>query len=348
MAEPNDPRETPLHPRHIRPLLGHAAAEAALLAAHASGKLHHAWLLSGPRGVGKATLAYRFARFLLGRPAGGGGFFAEESLDVDPQAPAAQLIAARSHPDLLVIERSLDRDGKRLKAQISAEDARAATEFFSLTPAMGGHRICIVDAADDLNPTAANALLKILEEPPRSALFLLVSHSPGRLLPTIRSRAIGLGLSPLATEEVADVVSRLAPGTTPDEVEHVSILSGGSPGRALELLASGGARLFLEARPLFGSPRSASRKALFEIAGAMQRREAADDYQVFSGLMLDWLAVQGREAAMAGAGDEAAEWARLTQEIGHSIRRANVLNLDRRQLLIDAFEMMEQARASRP
>lgn len=347
MAETNDPRETPLHPRFARPLLGHAAAESALLGAHASGKLHHAWLLTGPRGVGKATLAYRFARFLLGRPAGGGGFFAEDNLDIDPQAPAAQLIAARSHPDLLVIERSLDRDGKRLKAQISAEDARAAGEFFALTPAMGGHRICIVDAADDLNPTAANALLKILEEPPKSALFLLVSHSPGRLLPTIRSRAIALGLSPLDARSVAEVVERLAPGAGPEEARRVAELSGGSPGRALDLLGSGGARLFLEARPLFGSPRSASRKALLDIAGAMQRREAADDYQVFAGLMMDWLAATGREAAVAGAAGEAAEWARVSQEIGHSIRQANVLNLDRRQLLIDAFELMEQARARR-
>ncbi|MGE0213093.1 MAG: DNA polymerase III subunit delta' [Parvibaculaceae bacterium] len=345
MPETTDPRETPLHPRHPRPLRGHAVAERALLQAFSSGKLHHAWLIAGARGVGKATLAYRFARFLLSRSGGAGGFFGEDSLDVNPQAPAAQLITARSHPDLLVVERSLDREGKRLKAQISAEDARAATEFFALTPAMGGHRICIVDAADDLNPTAANALLKILEEPPRSALFLLIAHSPGRLLPTIRSRAIALSLSPLATDEVAEVVERLAPGTGPEEIRHAAALSGGSPGRALDLLGSSGARLFLEARPLFGSARSASRKALFEIAGAMQRREAAEDYQVFAGLMLDWLAAQGREAAVAGAGGEASAWARLSQEIGHSIREANVLNLDRRQLLIDAFDMMEQAQA---
>ncbi len=337
MTETNDPRETPLHPRHAKRLIGHEKAETGLLSAYRCGKLHHAWLIAGPKGIGKATLAYRFARFVLQGPN------AQTSLDPDPDSLASQLIAARSHPDLLVVERSLDRDGKRLKAQISAEEARAAGQFFSLTPAMGGYRVCIVDAADDLNPTAANALLKILEEPPRRALFLLIAHAPGKLLPTIRSRAIALNLSPLSTGEVVEALNGLETGASPAEIEDAAKLSEGSPGRALELIGSDGARLFLEARPIIGSRRLSDRRKLLDIASSMQRREAADDFQIFAGLLVDWLSGQARSAALQGPAGDAQSWARMSQEIGHSIRRANALNLDRRQLLLEAFDTVEQA-----
>jgi len=343
MNDTPDPRETPRHPRHRRRLVGHDKAEASLLAAHRAGKLHHAWLIAGPRGVGKATLAYRFARFLLDAGGGQAGLLAANSLDATSDGPAAQLVSARSHPDLLVIERTLDRDGKRLKAQIAAEDARAAGQFFSRTPAMGGYRVCIVDAADDLNPTAANALLKILEEPPRQALFLLIAHAPGKLLPTIRSRAVSLNLAPLPTEKVVDVLSELEVDAEQAEIESASALAQGSPGRALELIGSGGARLFLDARSLIGSRKPADRRRLFEIAGAMQRREAADDFQIFAGLLVDWLSARARGAALQGPTDEAESWARMSLEIGHSIRRTNALNLDRRQLLLEAFDTVEQA-----
>lgn len=341
MLETADPRETPLHPRHAKRLLGHEKAVAGLASAYRSGKLHHAWLIAGPRGIGKATLAYRLARTLLQGdqvpllPPG--------SLDSNPDSLPSQLIAARSHPDLLVVERSLDREGKRLKAQISAEDARAAGQFFSLTPAMGGYRVCIVDAADDLNPTAANALLKILEEPPRRALFLLIAHAPGKLLPTIRSRAIALNLSPLSTEDVVEVLSGLETGASAAEIEDAAKLSEGSPGRALNLIGSDGARLFLEARSIIGSRKLADKRKLLEIASAMQRREAGEDFQIFAGLLIDWLSGQARSAALQGPAGEAQSWARMSQEIGHSIRRANALNLDRRQLLLEAFDTVEQA-----
>lgn len=342
MSDSPDPRETPLHPRHARRLIGQSKAEAALASAWRGGKMHHAWLLAGPRGVGKATLAYRFARFLLDPPADS-LLAGALTISPDPENAASQLVGSRAHPDLLVIERSLDRDGKRLKAQISVDDARAAGHFFSMTPAMGGYRVCIVDAADDLNPNAANALLKILEEPPRKAVFLLVAHAPGRLLPTIRSRAIALGLAPLSTADVREVLEQLRPDATHEDIADAAELAQGSPGRALELIGSGGARLFLEARAILGSRKPSDRRKLFEIAGAMQRREAGDDFQVFAELFGDWLASQARAAALEGPGGDAEAWARMGQGIGHSIRRANALNLDRRQLLLEAFDTVEQA-----
>ncbi len=182
-AEDNpDPREIAHHPRRRRTLYGHGAAEARLLGALRSGKLHHAWLLAGPRGIGKATLAYRFARFLLQFPDAGG----RTSLQLAPEMPSARQVAAGAHPDLLVIERVYDAKNKRLKSEIAVDDARLAGNFFALTAGAGGWRIAIVDAADDLNSESSNALLKILEEPPPKSVFLLVSHRPGTLLRTIR------------------------------------------------------------------------------------------------------------------------------------------------------------------
>jgi hypothetical protein len=191
------------------PAAGPGSGRAAADRAYLSGRLHHAWLLAGPRGIGKATLAYRFARFLFSpsrsrRPSPR----RRNSLDVAPEDPAAKLVAARSHPDLLVVQRAIDprrpiKSGKdkiaQLKSSISVEDSRDASHFFSLSPAMGGWRVCIVDAADDLNADAANALLKVLEEPPARSVFVIVAHAPGRLLATIRSRCIRLDLKPLAT-----------------------------------------------------------------------------------------------------------------------------------------------------
>ena len=168
-----DPRDVDWHPRRRHSLYGHAEAEARLLDAHRSGRLHHAWLITGPRGIGKATLAYRFARFLLH------GGDAASSLAVPAESAVSRLISAGSHPDLLAIERAIDFKTKRLKTEISVETARDASSFFAHTAGSGGWRVAIVDTADDLNAASANALLKILEEPPARSVFLLVSHRPG-------------------------------------------------------------------------------------------------------------------------------------------------------------------------
>ncbi|HUE46382.1 MAG TPA: DNA polymerase III subunit delta' [Aestuariivirgaceae bacterium] len=342
MKDIEDPREVN-HPRLTRRLLGHEAGEQRLLAAWGSGRMHHAWLLAGPRGIGKATLAYRFARFLFTHPDAAGD--APRSLDVPPDAPAAALVAARSHPDLLVVERTIDEKKERLRSQVRVEDAREVSHFFSLTPAMGGWRVCIVDAADDLNSESANSLLKVLEEPPSRSVFLIVAHAPGRLLATIRSRSIRLDLKPLDTEQVVEAMQALGSGdkSSPDELAAIAALSQGSPGRAVNLVGSQGAKLFLKFQEVAGKKPPFARGTLLEIAGHMKRLDAAEDFPVFSDLMADWVATTAKARAVAGGAVAAQPWARAHQDIGHSIRRANALNLDRRQVLLEAFSSIEEA-----
>src|SRR3954451_1031622 len=188
------------HPREVFDLIGHEAAEEAFEATRARGRLHHAWLLTGPEGAGKATFAYRAARRLLGAPE----VPAYGVLGASPDHPVSRQIIAHAHPDLFVLER-VGEDGKVRKV-IPVDEARGLSEFFSKSPASAPHRVAIVDAADDLNVNAANALLKTLEEPPPKGVLLLVSHSPGRLLATIRSRCRRLAFHPLGLEEAAAFV----------------------------------------------------------------------------------------------------------------------------------------------
>ena len=204
MSETEDPREVPHHPRRSFLLLGHEQAENNLKDAFVSGRLHSAWLIGGPRGIGKATLAYRFARFLLTGP--DSQALAAPGIDVAPDHPVARRISAGSHPDLLRIERAFDHKSGRVQTETRVEVARAVPRFFAHTAGAGGWRVCIIDTADDLNEVSANVLLKTIEEPPPRSLILVLSHAPGRLLGTIRSRCVKLGLAPLAKDRVIDVL----------------------------------------------------------------------------------------------------------------------------------------------
>jgi DNA polymerase-3 subunit delta' len=198
------------HPRETTELFGHREAETALLAAYRSGRIPHAWLIGGPQGIGKATLAYRMARFVLAHanpmsPSAQGA----ETLALDPDHPVARQVTAGAHGGLLVLERGLNDRGV-MRTVITVDETRETISFFGSTAAVEGWRVCIVDTVDELNPNAANALLKILEEPPQKSLFLLVSHSPARALPTILSRCRKLPLRPLATDDVLRAASSAA------------------------------------------------------------------------------------------------------------------------------------------
>ena len=339
MAEEfRDPRDVAWHPRRRTVLLGHAEAEARLLQAHQSGKLHHAWLISGNRGIGKATLAYRFARFLLQVPEAGTAR-AHGSLHVPAEAPAARQVAAGAHPGLMVVERAVDTRNKRLKSEIAVDDARKAQGFFGRTAASGGWRIAIVDSADDLNGESANALLKVIEEPPARSVFLLVCHQPGRLLRTIRSRCLHLPLDALDTATTMRVLEGLPPEALaegPGAIQQAADLSQGSPGRALDLAGSKGAAAFAAFRKL----ERLSPAACSEIGAQLAGRDRADDFAVFCDLLNGWVGTRARDLAMAGGG---ASLAAAHEEINTSLRQTDALNLDRRQAVTDALMRLDEA-----
>src|SRR5438309_5166932 len=198
------------HPRETTELFGHREAETALLNAYRSGRIPHAWLIGGAAGIGKATLAYRMARFVLAHPnPNAPDVQRAETLSVDPSDPVARHVAAGAHGGLLTLERSLNDKGV-LRTVITVDETRETISFFGSTAAVEGWRVCIVDTVDELNANAANALLKVLEEPPHQSLFLLVSHAPARVLPTIQSRCRKLPLRPLETADVIPAAAAAA------------------------------------------------------------------------------------------------------------------------------------------
>jgi DNA polymerase-3 subunit delta' len=310
------------HPRDVYALQGAEAAERAWLEAVDRGRLHHAWLLAGPEGVGKATFAYRAARRLLGaRPDPVRGL-----LGTTPDDPVSQLVASRSHPDLLVLERVSD-DGK-IKRQISVDEARRLPEFFAKSPSIAAWRVAIVDAADDLNPSAANAVLKTLEEPPARGVILMVSHAPGALLPTIRSRCRKLTFAPWSARHVTEFVGEVAQ-LEPGDALRLAALSRGAPGRALRLHTEGALPLDEAARTLFGAGPARSDAAVQALADKFRGGEGAGRFA----LLMELLAEQARAAALSRQGRDAercaAAWARFSALPGE----VEALNLDRAEAL---------------
>ncbi|PLX33872.1 MAG: hypothetical protein C0605_15410 [Hyphomicrobiales bacterium] len=359
-AEPqSDCLEGCRHPRENDSLLGQAAAEAHLLEAYRSGKMHHAWILSGPRGIGKATLAYRTARFIFQNPDPQEIAADMTSLHVDASSPLFHRVAARGHSDLLVIRRGYDQKRKKLRSEIRADEVRQTTRFFSRTSGEGGWRICIVDTANDMNPTAANALLKNLEEPPERALFLLISHAPHRLLPTIRSRCCSLPMPRLAEADIRHILTRELEGEAGDgtDLDLAVRLSGGRAGRAIELLKNEGADVY---RDIFGLMRQMpdiNPELMLKLAGKLTPVARQAQFDLFFDLLLNWLwrMVRGGltgfpDEIAPGEADimrrltasgELASWSALWEKVNQSFAEARVLNLDRKQLVLDTLFSIE-------
>jgi len=344
-VEELDPRETASHPRHRYDLTGHQKAEHKLLESYKSGRFHHAWMLCGPQGIGKATLAYRLARFILNHPDHKKTEVVNATdLAIDPTNGVAHRIAARAHSDLFVLQRQLNPKTKKLRPAISADEARKLGSFYTKTAGEGGWRICIIDAADDLNPTSANAILKILEEPPQRCLFIIIAHAPGRLLPTIRSRCLKLDLTPLSDDEVARVArpDLLDPQLSQQEVKALISLGNGSPGKVMQLVTSHGARQFIRFQHMVAAPQGFTLSAQISIAEEFLKAGSEIEFNIFCNLLSDWL---GHNANIAGRHDlkeRAYELALCHSELSDSIRVTNALNLDRRQTLLMAFEKIEK------
>ncbi len=341
MTGADDPRDVPHHPRRRSALVGHEAAERKLKDAYVAGRLHSAWLIGGPRGVGKATLAYRFARFVLSRP--GEQAPVGPDIDIAPDHPAASRVAAGAHCDLLSVERAFDPKTGRVRSETTVDLAREVPRFFSKTAGEGGWRVCIVDTADDLNEASANTLLKIIEEPPSRSLIMLVSNAPGRLLATIRSRCAKVALAPLDDNEVITVLQSIPELDVPaSDLVLAGQLARGSPGRALELLDSGASKLFAMFRDLLSQlPELDIRRAL-AFAEQLQGRKGDDGFGIFCELLNDWIAAKARSET-ARSLPTASRWAVAHGELGRSIERTNALNLDRRQFVMHVFETLRDA-----
>lgn len=322
-------------PRANPHFAGHAEAMAALFGAATSGRLHHGWLITGQPGIGKATLAYRFARWLL---AGG----ENADLSVPANDPVFRRVAAGTHPDFFTVERRMNDKTDRLQTEIVIETVRQAIQFMHHTPSEGGWRVVLIDGVEDMNPKAANALLKMLEEPPARAILLLVCAAPGRLLPTIRSRCRALALSALTGAQVRGLLADYAPELRPDERDRLAGLAEGSIGTALALAAEGGVALAgLVDEALSGDvPPARAQMIADQVARAV---EGTDKFEVFFTLLRAGLAARTRAQARAGvpAGDLRADVARW-QELGKLGREVVGLNLDKRAAVIVALSQLHR------
>ncbi len=327
------------HPRHAPALIGHRAAEAEMLAAYRSGRLAHAWLIGGPRGVGKATLAWRFARFVLANPDPNAGA-AREAVDlgVDPKSQTARLLAALSHPDFALIRRAWLTDKKRFSSEIQVEHAREALQVFQMSAAFGGWRVCIVDCAEDLNRSSANALLKMIEEPPQRSLILIVSHRPGRVLPTLRSRCRRIRLDPLSEDAIVAAIAALgAPWSEADPaaVAKAAKRANGSVREALARLSPDAEEIdALIDSTIHRLPRPDPR-AVLKLADALADREATEAYDAFHRELYEWLAAHA--ATTASSVERAEELGGLYDRIRAAARDADAMNLDRRLHVLATF-----------
>ncbi len=364
LPEPDRVEGAP-HPRETVQLFGQDAAESEFLDAFNTGRLHHGWLITGPRGVGKATLAWRIARFLLATPlVQEEGLFgappAPVTLDVSADHPVARRMLALSDPGLFLLRRGPTDKGDRLAAEIRVSEVRKLGNFFALSAADGGRRVVIVDAADDLNTQAANAILKMLEEPPARTVMLLVSHQPSGLLPTIRSRCRTLRLAPLGPQEIAQALEQAGIAPEGDPVA-LAELSGGSVGAAVRMLNLGGLKLYselvslLESLPRLDRPRALR---LAEAAATRGAEERLDLLFSLTDLLLARLAragATGRAPRAEAAPGEAAllarlapdarkgrDWADCAEAIGARARHGRAVNLDPASLVLDTVFRIQQ------
>ncbi len=340
------------HPRNTLRLIGQDHAAQDFIAAARSHRLHHGWLLTGPRGIGKATLAWSIARWLLAGTE-------TPNLAVAAENPVARRVAALSEPRLHLVRRGSDEKTGRLRAEITVDEIRHLLSFFHMSAAEGGHRVAIIDAADEMNIPAANALLKLLEEPPHGAVILMIAHQPARLLPTIRSRCRELRLMPLSPDDMGQALAGLGRDEHP---EQLAALSGGSVGEALRLVGQDGLAKYQEIVDLFATlPRFDRQRAARLAEGAAGRASAdGDPFDLTITLLDRFLARLARTGLMGAPLPQAARgesellmrlcpddraariWAGAQAEFSARARTGRAVNLDAAALVMDMVIALAQ------
>lgn len=353
-----------LPPRRNPDLTGQGEAEHLLLEAWNSGRLPHAWLIGGAPGVGKATLAFRFARFVLAQEPPGDSLFGGNapvtSLHVAPDHPVFRRVASGGHADLVTVERQRDEKRDRLKRDIAVDDVRKIGPFLRRTASEGGWRVAIIDGADRMNLSGLNAILKILEEPPPGALLLLVSDNPGGMLPTIRSRCRKLTLKVLPEETVVNLLIQHRPDIPAEDRPALARLSEGSVGQAIHLADAGGLALYREMIGLLSGLPRLDIAAAHAFGDKLTRKQDDGLYETATELLVWWLArfarslargawpvevVPGESALMTRLANARGleRWVEVWEKVQRLFARAESANLDRKQVVLNALAALEVA-----
>lgn len=372
--------EEPTGPVVSTSLIGHEAAEQSFLKALGRGRMPHAWLITGPRGVGKATLAYRMARRLLSEAPpvsaepeadAGIGLFGDDlpvaaparqplpanSLGMPPDHPVFRRIVAQSHPDIRILQRKVNEKTGKLRSEILIEDVREVIDFLHLKPAESYWRVVLIDSADDLNRNAANAILKMLEEPAARTVLILVSHAPGSLLPTIRSRCRRLALAPLPAEVLKRALADRCPEADPADRDAAMAIAAGSLGQGIALLEQNGLPVFRAVLAGMASWPNLNMTAQHQLADRLASRGNESEFEIAVEALDWWLKRLCRKMALNQQGPDndvepelfAGErdlivrchraasldrWIELWEKLNRLFERVATVNLDRKQAWI--------------
>ena len=358
IPEPDQTGDAP-HPRHTPHIVGQQEAERSFLDAVAHDHMHHAWLLTGPFGVGKATLAWRIARYLIAQ---GPTPPVPETLDMSPDDPTFRRMASLGEPRLYLCRRPWNDKTKKLSANITVDEIRKLKSFFTLSAADGGWRVAIVDAADDLNTAAANALLKILEEPPDNVAIFLIANQPGRLLPTIRSRCRTLALSTLSVDDLGRALTQIGL-PDPNDMAALHQIAEGSVGQAVQYMTGDGADIYADIVAILSKGTQLDRTGILALADACVGRGAEPSFGLTLHLIHLALARLAKSSVTPGGLPEATTgeaamhqtlapspaaavtWANLAQEISARTTHATAVNLDPSHVILDTFLHIEATAA---
>ncbi len=331
------------HPRYTLNLFGHMQAETQFLNAYRSGRMPHAWLLTGAEGIGKATFAWRAARFVLTYPdPNAADVIDAETLSVHMNNPAARKVQALSHPDLHLLRRVMKSDSKTEPAEIYVDQIRKALSFFSSTAGSGGWRVALIDSMDDLNRNSANALLKLMEEPPPKSLILMVSATPGRLPPTIRSRCRVLRFSPLDDDALIAALRQARPDITETDCVAVTGIAGGSVRTGLTYLDEDRLAIIAHVEATLATLPKLDEVALLQMANGLAARDKTAEFETMLETIDRFILNVTRQRAGEGA-RRLAPLGEVWEKKARAAREVDAFNLDRRPFVLSLFNDLADA-----